>query len=156
DSQGLKCWGNNFARQLGRRSGGVGNLGVRDLPPARIAGLESGVTAVANELNHSCAIKDGGVYCWGGHNFLGELGEETPQALGEVVEVSGVENATQIGVGPGYSCALTSDLRIFCWGDNEFGQTGNISHDVCKQPNGKFDPIEIPCNRRPVEVRGLR
>lgn len=156
DSQGLKCWGNNFARQLGRRSGGVGNLGVRDLPPAPIAGLESGVTAVANELNHSCAIKTGRVYCWGGHNFLGELGEKAPEALGDVVEVSGIENAAQIGVGPGYSCALTSDLRIFCWGDNEFGRTGNTSHDVCKQPNGKFDPIEIPCNRRPVEVRGLR
>jgi hypothetical protein len=40
DSEGLKCWGNNFARPLGRRSGGV-----RNLPPAPIAGLETGVTA---------------------------------------------------------------------------------------------------------------
>jgi hypothetical protein len=156
DAQGLKCWGNNFARQLGRRSGGVGNLGVRDLPPAPIAGLESGVTAVANEFDHSCAIKGGRVYCWGGHNFLGELGDENPEGLGDVVEVSGIENAAQIGVGPGYSCALTSDLRVFCWGFNEFGQTGNTSHDVCKQPNGKFDQFEIPCNRHPVEVRGLQ
>ena len=34
--------------------------------------------------------------------------DKIPQALGEVVEVSGIENATQIGVGPGYSCARTS------------------------------------------------
>jgi hypothetical protein len=151
DAQGLKCWGNNFARPLGSRPGGV-----RNLPPAPIAGLETGVTAVATELNHSCAIKEGKVYCWGGHNFLGELGEKIPQILGDVVNVSGIGNARQIGVGPGYSCALTNDLRVFCWGDNEFGQTGQISHDVCKQPNGHADAIEIPCNRHPVEVRGLR
>jgi hypothetical protein len=151
DAQGLKCWGNNFARPLGSRPGGV-----RNLPPAPIAGLETGVTAVATELSHSCAVKEGKVYCWGGHNYLGELGERIPQALGDVVEVNGVENATQIGVGPGYSCALTNDLRVLCWGDNEFGQTGNTSHDVCKQPNGRADAIEIPCNRHPVEVRGLR
>lgn len=151
DAQGLKCWGNNFARPLGSRPGGV-----RNLSPAPIAGLETGVTAVATELNHSCAIKEGKVYCWGGHNFRGELGDKIPQTLGDVVEVSGIENATQIGVGPGYSCALSSDLRVFCWGDNEFGQTGNTSHDVCKQPNGHADAIEIPCNHHPVEVRGLR
>jgi alpha-tubulin suppressor-like RCC1 family protein len=150
DSEGLKCWGNNFAQPLGRRPGGV-----RNLPPAPIAVLETGVTAVATELNHSCAIKEGKVYCWGGFNFLGELGDNKPQGLGEVVAVDGVENATQIGVGPGYSCALTRDSRVFCWGDNEFGQTGNISHDTCQEPNGHADAIKTPCNRHPVEVRGL-
>ncbi|HTQ58989.1 MAG TPA: RCC1 domain-containing protein [Candidatus Solibacter sp.] len=150
DDEGLKCWGNNFARPMGSRAGGV-----RNLPPAPIPGLETGVTTVSTELNHSCAIKEGRVYCWGGFNFLGELGDKKPEALGDVVEVSGIENANQIAVGPGYSCALTRDNHVFCWGDNEFGQTGNVSHDVCKEPNGKADPIETPCNRHPVEVLGL-
>ncbi len=151
DSEGLKCWGNNFAQPMGRRTGGV-----RNLPPAPIVGLETGVTFVSTELNHSCAIKDGKVYCWGGFNFLGELGDEKPAALGDAVEVHGIENASQVAVGPGYSCALTQDGRVFCWGDNEFGQTGNVSHDVCKIPNGHADSIDTPCNRHPVEVRGLR
>lgn len=151
DAQGLKCWGDNFARPLGNRPGGV-----RNLPAAPIPGLETGVTAISMELNHSCAIKDGKVYCWGGFNFLGELGDKTPKSLGEVVQVEGIDNASQIGVGSFYSCALTSDLRVFCWGDNEFGQTGNTSHDVCKQPNGHTDTIDVPCNRHPVEVRGLQ
>ena len=151
DTQGLKCWGDNFSRQLGNRPGGV-----RNLPPAPLPGLETGVTAVSMELNHSCAIKEGKVYCWGGFNYLGELGDKKPKGLGEVIEVSGIDNASQIGVGPFYSCALTSDLRVFCWGDNEFGQTGNDSHDVGKQPNGPVDSIDVPCNRYPVEVRGLR
>ena len=150
DSEGLKCWGNNFAQPMGRRPGGV-----RNLPPAPIAGLETGVTFVSTELNHSCAVKDGKVYCWGSLNFLGELGDATPQALGEPVEVHGIEKATQVAVGPGYSCALTQDDRVFCWGDNELGQTGNVSHDICKVPNGSFDAIDTTCNRHPVEVRGL-
>lgn len=150
DSEGLKCWGNNLARQIGNRPGDV-----RNLPPAPIAGLETGVTFVSTELNHSCAIKDGKVYCWGSFNFLGELGDAKPAALGDVVEVPGIENANQVAVGPGYSCALTQDFRVFCWGDNEFGQTGNASHDICKEPNGHFDSIDTPCNRQPVEVRGL-
>ena len=151
DSEALKCWGNNFGSPLGRRPGGV-----RNLPPAPIAGLEAGVTAVATELNHSCAVKDGKVYCWGGYNFLGELGSRTPQELGDVVPVDGVEKATQIAVGPRFSCALTGENRVFCWGDNEFGQTGNLSHDICKEPNGRAEAIETPCNRHPVEVRGLQ
>ncbi|MGH9743505.1 MAG: RCC1 domain-containing protein [Candidatus Acidiferrum sp.] len=150
DSEGLKCWGNNFAHPMGRRAGGV-----RNLPPASIPGLETGVTAVSTELNHSCAIKEGKVYCWGSFNFLGELGDKKPQALGDVVEVSGIENANQVAVGPAYSCALTQDSRVFCWGNNEFGQTGNVSHDVCKEPNGKFDAIETQCNLHPVKERGL-
>jgi len=150
DSEGLKCWGNNFARPMGNRSGGV-----RNLPPAPIAGLETGVTFVSTEPNHSCAIRDGKVYCWGGFNFLGELGDTTPKALGDVVEVHGIESASQVAVGPGYSCALTHDFRVLCWGDNEFGQTGNVSHEVCKVPNGHFESIDTPCNRHPVEVRGL-
>jgi len=150
DSEGLKCWGNNFARPMGNRPGGV-----RNLPPAPIAGLETGVSFVSTELNHSCAIKEGKVYCWGGFNFLGELGDEKPAALGDVVEVHGIENASQVAVGPGYGCALTQEGRVFCWGDNEFGQTGNVSHDICKEPNGHADSIDTPCNRHPVEVRGL-
>ncbi len=56
DSEGLKCWGNNFGGPLGRRPGGV-----RNLPPAPIAGLETGVTAVTTGMIHSCAIKEGNV-----------------------------------------------------------------------------------------------
>jgi len=129
DSQGLKCWGNNFARPLGSRPGGV-----RNLPPAPIAGLETGVTAVATELNHSCAIKQGKVYCWGGHNFLGELGDQIPQSLGDVVEVSGIESATQIGVGPGYSCALTSDLRVLCWATTSLARQATLVTTFARYP----------------------
>jgi hypothetical protein len=151
DAEGLKCWGNNFGGPLGKRAGNP----VRNLPPAPIAGLETGVTFVATDQSHSCAIKEGKVYCWGGINEVGQLGDATTKYPEGLVEVKGVTNAVQVAVGPRYTCALTSDNRVWCWGGNEFGETGNSSHDVCSQPQRAGDPIRTPCNLHPVEVRGL-
>jgi len=151
DSEGLKCWGNNFAGVLGKRPGNA----VRNLPPAAIPGLETGVSFVATNLDHSCAIKEGKVYCWGGLNSVGQLGDGATKFVEGIVEVKGVENATQVAVGPRHSCALTADSHVWCWGGNEFGETGNASHDVCVEPQRTGDPIRTPCNLHPVQVRGL-
>lgn len=73
DSEGLKCWGNNLGGPLGKRPGSP----VRNLPPGPIAGLDNGVSFVSTNLDHSCAIKEGKVYCWGGLNSVGQLGDGT-------------------------------------------------------------------------------
>jgi Regulator of Chromosome Condensation (RCC1) repeat protein len=151
DSEGLKCWGNNFGGVIGKRPGNA----VRNLPPAPIAGLETGVSFVATNLDHSCAIKEGKVYCWGGLNSVGQLGDGSAKFVEGIVEVKGVESATQVAVGPRYSCALTASGRIWCWGGNEFGETGSGSHDVCIEPQRAGDPIRTPCNLHPAQVRGL-
>ena len=151
DSEGLKCWGNNFGGPFGKKPGNP----VRNLPPAPIPGLETGVSFVATSLDHSCAVKEGKVYCWGGLNSVGQLGNGTTKFTEGVVEVTGVGNATQVAVGPRYSCALTADGHVWCWGGNEFGETGSSSHDVCIEPQRAGDPIRTPCNLHPVQVRGL-
>lgn len=151
DAEGLKCWGNNFAGILGKRPGNP----IRNLPPAPIAGLETGVTSVATELSHICVIKEGKVYCWGGLNSFGELGDGTTTYVQGLAQVKGIDNATQVAVGPRYGCALTSSSHVLCWGDNEFGQTGNASHDICSEAQRHGDPIKTPCNLHPVTVRGL-
>lgn len=151
DAEGLKCWGNNYGGILDARTGHP----VRNLPPAPIAGLETGVTSVATELSHICVIKEGKVFCWGGLNSVGELGNGTSNYVQGLVQVNGIDNATQVAVGPRYGCALTSSSHILCWGDNEFGQTGNASHDICSEPQRYGDPIKTPCNLHPVRVRGL-
>lgn len=151
DSEGLKCWGNNFGGVIGKRPGNA----VRDLPPAPVPGLETGVSFVATNLDHSCAIKESKVYCWGGLNSVGQLGDGTAKFAEGIVQVKGVENATQVVVGSRYSCALTADGPIWCWGGNEFGETGNASRDVCIEPQRAGDPIRTPCNLHPVQVRGL-
>jgi alpha-tubulin suppressor-like RCC1 family protein len=39
--------------------------------------------------------------------------------------MAGVEKATQVEVGAGYACALTSDGALTCFGENRHGQCGN-------------------------------
>jgi Regulator of Chromosome Condensation (RCC1) repeat protein len=152
DSEGLKCWGGrDNSLILGRKGAG----GKPDSGPVLVPGFEKGVTAVYAGPLHACAVKSAKVYCWGGFNFFGELGDGTTRSSEAPVEVKNLDNVIQVAVGTSYTCALRADNRVFCWGRNDAGQTGNVSHQVCKEPNGKVGTTDWPCNVLPVEVRGL-
>jgi alpha-tubulin suppressor-like RCC1 family protein len=47
-----------------------------------------------------------------------------PQQL-TPVSVQGLGNATSVATGYLHACALTSDVKIECWGENGFGQLGD-------------------------------
>ncbi|MBK9443457.1 MAG: RCC1 repeat-containing protein [Comamonadaceae bacterium] len=56
----VKCWGSNARGQLG--SGGPA---TPQTTPVNVAGLTTGVTAIAAGSEHTCALKGGQVSCWG-------------------------------------------------------------------------------------------
>ena len=88
------------------------------------------ITAVACGYKHSLALtSDGIVYAWGFNNF-GQLGNGT--SINSVVPVavdrSGVLSGkiiTAIACGTYYSLVLTSDGKVYAWGDNSSGQLGS-------------------------------
>jgi alpha-tubulin suppressor-like RCC1 family protein len=41
------------------------------------------------------------------------------------VLVAGLADVAAIDAGGGHTCALTEAGLLYCWGDGEFGQTGN-------------------------------
>ena len=118
------CWGNNYSGQLGD-----GTAEERLLPVAvggDLAARDVSELAVGGE--HTCAIAEGTLYCWG-RNDTGQLGDgtvferELPAPVGGVF---GGATATAVGVGGYHTCALTGQ-RAYCWGRNSEGQLGDAT-----------------------------
>ncbi len=110
----VKCWGDPTVGQLG-------NGQIRQQPYERyytgsravdVAGLSSGVTAIAAGATHTCALlENGGVKCWGA------LDERYPtSANASPVDVIGVSNAVALFSFLNESCAVVQDGTAKCWG----------------------------------------
>ena len=121
-SGGALCWGLNFDGQLGDGS-------HEDSPaPVAVAGLASGVSAIASGGAHSCALTTAGAaLCWG-WNANGQLGDGSVTDSASAVKVSGLGSAPiAIAAGGAHSCALLHGGAVQCWGFNAYGQLGDGS-----------------------------
>ncbi|MDY0000199.1 MAG: hypothetical protein RBU30_02775 [Polyangia bacterium] len=101
----------------------------------------------ANELlqvaaggGHTCALtSEHKLYCWGSNN-QGQIGtgssiqEYTSPQLVEILPAltHAIERVT---AGSGHTCATISDGRLFCWGENVFGQLGTGNTYEVRSPH---------------------
>ena len=116
---GVKCWGSN-AGTLG--DGTTITTGV----PVDVAGLGTGVKAIAANADYTCALTDvGGVRCWGSNQY-GQLGNGSTDDSALPVDVSGLMSGVgAITAGAEHACALMDTGSAKCWGVNDDGQLGD-------------------------------
>jgi alpha-tubulin suppressor-like RCC1 family protein len=120
---GAWCWGDDGWGQLGDGLGGDYPDGdTTSLVPKQVVGLTTGVTALAANDTFSCAIVNGGVWCWG---QVATGVADSFRITTVPVPIAGLSSGvTAIGAGGTTACAVVNG-GLQCWGDNSFGQLGN-------------------------------
>ncbi|RYX78238.1 hypothetical protein EON76_06670, partial [bacterium] len=109
-------------------------------------------TVTVSGDEHGCALfASGDVKCWGGSQY-GQLGQgdmasrgDEPGEMGAAlpfIDLGTGVKAKLIDAGRDYTCALTTDNRLKCWGRNQYGQLGAINgSNYGDQPNTMGDNL---------------
>jgi len=114
----LKCWGNNSFGQLG-----IGNT-TEMHSPINVSDTDKYIEISSGE-SHTCGITaDGTLKCWGSNDY-GELGNgiyggiiSTPAAVPDS------DKYVKVAAAMDYTCAITTNGTLKCWGLNFNGQLG--------------------------------
>ncbi|WP_181234609.1 RCC1 domain-containing protein [Enhygromyxa salina] len=130
DTGAVRCWGTNYAGQLGIP--GSENIGDDEVPAAGgDVVLGGSAVQITSGDSHTCALLDTGkVRCWG-YNDRGQLGyghtetigdDENPSLAGDVT--LGFHSAVQLSAGARQTCAVLEDGALRCWGSADTGALG--------------------------------
>ena len=141
------CWGYGLNGENGNGVNRQENAPVAVDTTGVLAGKK--LTQIATGLNHNCAVDtEGAVYCWG-ENKSGELGNGSTTKSAAPVSVSmqqfSGKKAKQVAVGLYYSCAVTTDGSVYCWGTVEGGRvpTGYTSGNYTRPIRISFGSKKI-------------
>ncbi len=119
ESGQIKCWGNNWAGQLGD------GTSENRYEPVLVTDISDAQWISAGE-SHTCAVlDDGSVQCWG-DNSDGQLGDGTDAghiAPAAVKDLAGPASAVESG--SVHTCALLESGEVQCWGSNYYGRLGS-------------------------------
>ena len=121
----LWAWGYNLYGELGDNTvGGIKNSPVLVSGPA-----STSWTSIAAGRNFSLAITSTGqLYAWG-LGTSGQLGDSSTTSKSSPVLVSGPATTSwsTVSAGSWFAAAITSTGQLYAWGDNSYGQLGDVT-----------------------------
>jgi alpha-tubulin suppressor-like RCC1 family protein len=156
------CQGANDSGQLGNGEGGcvpdpadVGCSGPRSRckPREICAKSDTFVTVIgmrdamglALGGNTSCALRSGGhVSCWG-NGYQGRLGVGEPVAsiVKLATELPDLVDVAALSSNSSHTCAVLTDGRLLCWGQNVWGELGDRTKQSRHAPSAVFGLDEV-------------
>ena len=121
----LYCWGDNREGQVGiERVGPDGEVDFAQ-EPVFVTMANDWVRVAAGD-KHTCAIKrEQALSCWG-RNDGRQLGLTDADVIESPTRVHEALRFRELALGAAHSCGIdgTSQLKLYCWGQNERGQLG--------------------------------
>ncbi len=106
---------------------GMGPDASTEPPPPRLSFTPE--TSVSVAMNHSCALLERKLWCWGAL-----IGSTSPVQLAPEIDFVGHT------AGSRFHCALDDQGTVYCLGDNEWGKLGTRD----EQPRGALTPVDLP------------
>ncbi len=122
------AWGGNTSGQLGTED-------YRLRKPTKVSYAGS---AVATSSDFSAVIDDitdGITLC--GNNSKGQLGDGTTKNSNTFSKAI-MDDVASMSLGNGFGGCITDNGRLFCWGDNSYGQVGNGAGGANTDPQTIF------------------
>ena len=106
-------------------------------------------TEVAAGLDHTCALVDGAVSCWG-NGDSGELGGGARRFIQAVPAptVGPAMAVTSLATYRNHVCAIVSDSGLWCWGSDWAGQASGVNSGPDR---AQLVPAAVP-NVSPVDA----
>ena len=120
--RGLYCWGNNLYGQLG-----MGTKTAKEKPSPLFTMDAYSWDRLAAGSYHNCASISAKpeLFCWG-NNTHGQIGDGTREdrLVITAVKPADVSYWKLYDAGGSHTCAIDNNDKLWCWGNNYFGQVG--------------------------------
>jgi len=171
DDHSVWCWGNNFGGTLG-----IGidtdydnsSTQYSATPAAVVMPIGVNATGISLGYDHACMLTmDGRVFCWGEalalgsgsdmSNFTAFPNDSNFYYSSSPVEVSSQSSYVSVSSGDQFSCAITTNGTVECWGRNGEKQLGSGLDDATGYPVSsgiEYQPVEtdLPTNLSAVSI----
>ena len=124
------CWGDDNYGTLGQNGTNFSSVPVAVNRSGALAG-KTIKNIIVNGLRTACVIaSDNNVYCWGLNSYgaVGDGTNTTRRVPAQVINTGALAGKTVkhiAGASSGAVCAIASDNKAYCWGNNNMGGLGN-------------------------------